>query len=209
MKFPRFAKFALCAVATGAALMLSGAAAHADGLPFGQPKVAYSAVTVTEVGGQAIQTRVYYAPGHQRNEVDTAVGEQIMLMDFEKKVSYMLLPMQQAYMELPMGANGMGGEMTGKNPEGTVEHETMGRETIDGQETTKYRFSVTTSEGSVNGFAWVTDEGILMRSETETTTSQGGQNPGRIVIRLKDLRIGPQDPALFELPKDFQKMQMN
>lgn len=208
MDMPRTARRFLGALAGGLALMLAGAAG-ADGLPFGQPKVAYSGVTVTEVGGQMMQTRVFYTPGHQRNEIDTAVGEQIMLMDFENKVSYMLMPMQQAYMEMPMGAHGMGGAEPEADPEGTVESEILGRETIGGQDATKYRYQVTTTQGTVKGIAWVTDDGILMRSESETTTGPADTMPGRMVMTLQQLQIGPQDPALFELPADYQKMGTN
>lgn len=194
------------AVFAVAVMLTGGAAAQAEGLPFGQPKVAYSGVTVTEIAGQTMETRVYYTPGHQRNEVETAVGPQVMLLDFEKRVSYMLLPLGKSYMEMPMGAHGMGGTEAREDPEGSVEHEVVGRETIDGQETTKYRFKVTTAEGSSQGYVWLTDDGILMRQEAETTTGPNDQSPGRVVITLRDLERGPQDPALFELPADYQKI---
>jgi hypothetical protein len=164
---------------------------------------------VTEVAGQMMETRVYYLPGHQRNEIDMGTGEQVMLLDFERRVSYMLMPAEKVYMEMPMGAHGMGAFAPEDDPEGKVEHEVLGRETIDGQSTTKYRFEVTTPEGSSKGLVWVTDDGILMRSESETTTGADDQAPGRVVITLKDLRIGPQDPALFELPADYHKMDLN
>lgn len=118
----------------------------------------------------------------------------------------MLMPLGKSYMEMPMGAHGMGGSPAQEDPEGTVDHEVIGRETIDGHETTKYRFEVTTAQGSSRGFVWVTDDGILMRQESETTTGPNDQSPGRVVITLKDLEVGPQDPALFELPADYQKI---
>ena len=108
-----------------------------------------------------------------------------------------------------MGAHGMAGTAPDDESKGTVEHEVIGRETIDGEETTKYRFQVSTPGGSSNGFAWVTDDGILMRSESETTTGDADRTPGRMVTTLQELRVGPQDPALFELPSDYQKMQTN
>jgi len=191
------------------ALTFLGVAAAAEDLPFGQPTVAYSGVTVTEVGGQAIQTRVYFTPGHQRNEMDTVVGQQIMLMDFANKVSYMLMPMAKSYMEMPMGVQGTAGEEPAEDPKGEIEHEVVGKETVGGQETTKYHFRVTTSDGSTDGFAWVTADGILMRSETETSLGAGDQSPGRIVMTLQDLEIGPQDPVLFELPADYRRMETN
>jgi hypothetical protein len=193
----------------GFALTLLGLAAAAEDLPFGQPTVAYSGITVTEVGGQSIQTRVYFTPGHQRNEMDTAVGQQVMLMDFADKVSYMLMPMAKSYMEMPMGVQAATGAAPAEAPAGKVEHEVLGQETVGGQETTKYHFRVTTSEGSTDGFAWVTADGILMRSEAETSTGAADQSPGRIVMTLQDLSIGPQDPALFELPADYTKIGTN
>ena len=191
------------------ALTFLGAAAAAEDLPFGQPTVAYSGVTVTELGGQSIQTRVYFTPGHQRNEMETTVGQQVMLIDFANKISYMLMPMAKSYMEMPMGVQAAAGAAPAEEPAGKVEHEVVGKETVGGQETTKYHFHVTTPEGSTDGFAWVTADGILMRSEAETSTGGADQSPGRIVMTLQDLQIGPQDPELFELPDDFQKMGTN
>ncbi len=208
MKLLILARCLATALAAGVALMLA-ATAPAEELPFGQPKVAYSGTTVTEVGGQTMETRVFFTPGHQRNELQTTVGEEVMLLDFEKHVSYLLMPMARRYMEMPMGAHGMGGDTAKADPAGTTEHETMGRETIDGQETTKYRIETTSSEGSTSGFVWVTDDGILMRSEMVITPANTSQPPGRIVMTLQNLAIGPQDPSLFVLPADYVKMGTN
>lgn len=193
----------------GFALTLLGLSAAAEDLPFGQPTVAYSGVIVTEVGSQSIQSRVYFTPGHQRNEMETTVGQQVMLMDFANKVSYMLMPMAKSYMELPIGVQETAGGEPAEDPAGTVEHEVLGQETIGGQETTKYHFRVTTSEGSTDGYAWVTADGILMRSEAETSLGTSDPSPGRIVMTLQNLSIGPQDPALFELPADYTKIGTN
>ena len=209
MQLPILARRGWRACVGALAVLLATATAQADGLPFGQPKVPYSAVTLTEIAGQTMQTRVYYTPGHQRNEIDTSIGPQIMLMDFDNHVAYMLMPMAKGYSEMPMGTHGMAGADTEQDPQGSVESEALGRETIAGQETTKYRFQVTTAQGSTKGFAWVTDDGILMRSESETTTGAADTTPGRMVMSLQELQIGPQDPALFELPADYQKMETN
>ena len=95
------------------------------------------------------------------------------------------------------------------DPAGTSENEKLGRETIDGHETTKYRFKTTTAEGVTEGFVWVTDDGILMRSEAEITPANSNLPPGKIVMVLQNLQIGPQDPSLFELPEDYVKMESN
>lgn len=209
MQLRSIAHHAIRALAAGLiSLTAATAGVAAAELPFGQPKVAYSGVTVTEIGGQSIETRVFYTPGRQRNETETAVGPQVMLLDFERHVAYMLMPLGRSYMEMPMGPHGMAGAAA-DDPEGTVEHEVVGREAIAGQETTKYSFRVTTPEGATQGFAWVTDEGILMRSEAELVTPETGAAPGKIVISLRDLSIGPQDPALFELPADYRKLDGN
>lgn len=49
---------------------------------------------------------------------------------------------------------------------------------------------------------WVSAEGIVLRTEIAAATDAG--TPGA-VIRLEDLRIEPQDPALFELPAGYTK----
>lgn len=209
MEFSSFPRRVARTFAAALALVLLGMPAAAEELPFGQPTVAYSGTTVTEIGGQTMETRVFYTPGHQRNELQTTVGEEVMLLDFEQHVSYLLMPMARRYMEMPMGAHGMGGGTASTDPAGTSENEKLGRESVGGQEATKYRFQTTTPEGSTAGFVWVTDDGILMRSETEITPANSSLPPGKIVMTLQNLEIGPQDPSLFELPADYVKMDSN
>lgn len=201
----------ITAALLGAALM--SAAVKAEDLPFGPPTAAYSGVTVTEVGGQTVRSRVYYTPGHQRMEMEMGGAQQVMLIDFDNEISYMIMPQTKSYMALPQSGHGAAAGLPGAGPaDGSgaqVEHEVVGEETLDGHMTTKYRFTVTGPKTTTTGFIWVTREGIVLRSESETTGSDAAQMPGRVTITLEDLEIAPQDAALFELPAGYQKIGVN
>jgi hypothetical protein len=55
----------------------------------------------------------------------------------------------------------------------------------------------------------VTSDGIVLRSESETISSDASQQSGKVTIRLQDLVIGPQAPALFEVPAGYQRIGTN
>lgn len=205
----------VAAALVGAALL--SAAVKAEDLPFGTPTVPYSGVTVTEVDGATVRSRIYYTPGLQRMEMEMGGTQQIMLIDFDNEISYMLMPQMKSYMVLPhqaspVGSDGTPGLSGGEPLDGSdaqIEHEVLGQETVDGHAATKYRFSVTAPGTSTEGVVWVTAESIILRSESQTRGSESSDGSGKVVISLRDLVIGPQEPSLFELPAGYQKIGVN
>lgn len=195
----------------GAALL--SAAVKAEDLPFGTPGVAYSGVTVTEVGGVEMRSRVYYTPGFQRMEMEMGGAQQIMLIDFDNEISYMIMPQTRSYMALPhhgsAAASGIPGGEPADAADAQITHEALGQETIDGHATTKYRFTVTAPATATEGFVWVTADGIILRSESQTRGGDPSQSSGKVVISLQELVIGAQKPALFELPAGYRQIGVN
>jgi hypothetical protein len=83
--------------------------------------------------------------------------------------------------------------------DGTFKSEKVGEETIDGFQTTKYRFEMASGEMTGDGFYWLTSDGIRIRQEGNTKFTAGEESvPFTIVLR--NLQLGPQDPSLFKLP---------
>src|SRR6185437_15447616 len=82
----------------------------------------------------------------------------------------------------------------------------LGEEVIDGQRTTKYRVEHTARDGTeVDGYVWLTREGIPMRLDGMYTPAQGGK-PTPFHMELSNVRVGPQDPALFDVPQNMVKL---
>ncbi|OGQ93989.1 MAG: hypothetical protein A2521_04400 [Deltaproteobacteria bacterium RIFOXYD12_FULL_57_12] len=79
----------------------------------------------------------------------------------------------------------------------------LGQETVNGINCTKNKVVVTAKDGHKSeGTMWVSKEGIMVRM----VSSDPAMGPGKqVTIDMKNLKIGKQDPALFEIPVGYAK----
>jgi hypothetical protein len=82
----------------------------------------------------------------------------------------------------------------------------VGEEVLDGIKVTKYKTIATSTDGKkYGGFSWRTKEGISMK--TDLLYKEGNEKK-RMTTELKNVKIGQQDPKLFEIPEGFTKFDM-
>lgn len=182
-----------CAAVIAALCLAALAPARAD---WPKPQAAYSASGMMETGGLRIPYKVYHDRGKERREMTMEGMEQVVIALPDEGKMYMLMPAMNMAMEMAMKGNpsAAANEMEAYNPE------PLGKETVNGIETTKYRIEAdNTGAGAMTGFAWATEDGILVRMEATTAE-------GRVVFSLDELVRAPQDPALFRLPAGVQVM---
>ena len=164
-----------------------------------EPKVDYSADSTMEAeGGMTMKSRVYHSPGKQRIEMG-GEGGNVSIIRKDKKVIWQL--MGNMYMEMPMN------QSDSQNPSDMdVQQTAVGDETINGIKTTKYKVIVTKKDGSkFGGFFWTTKDGITVKMDL---LSKEGDKKMRILNELTNLKIGKQDPKLFEIPSGYTKNDM-
>lgn len=85
-------------------------------------------------------------------------------------------------------------------------YEKMGAETIEGRATTKYRVTAVDTASGVESVTliWIDDAlGMPVRSETSSTASD---HTVKVTVELRDLKQ-TIDPGIFELPKDYLKVE--
>lgn len=58
---------------------------------------------------------------------------------------------------------------------------------------------------NLDGFLWTTPDGITMKIDA---VARGKGEKARMKMTMKNLKIGKQDPALFEIPVGYRKMAM-
>jgi hypothetical protein len=164
-----------------------------------EPKVEYSADSTMETeGGMTMKSRIYYAPGKQRIEMGGAEGN-VTIMRRDKKVIWIL--MGDMYMESPMG-----GADSQDPHDMDVQQTVVGEETINGIKTTKSKVIATKKDGSkFGGFFWTTKDGITVKMDL---LSKDGKEKMRMTQELTNLKIGKQDPKLFEIPPGYTKNDM-
>ena len=164
-----------------------------------EPKVDYSADSTMETeGGLTMKSRVYSSPGKQRIEMGGKDGN-VTIMRRDKKVMWQL--MGNMYMEMPMNLP------DSQDPHDLdIQQTAVGEETVNGVKTTKYKVIATKKDGSkFGGFFWTTRDGITVKMDL---LSKEGDKKMRMSQELTNLKIGKQDPKLFEIPPGYTKNDM-
>jgi hypothetical protein len=166
-------------------------------------KVEYSADSSMEMEQGSMKGRVYSAPGKERREMDQNGQKIITIMRLDKKMVWMLMPEQKMYMENPMDdSKPQPGNMSGYKVEQTV----VGPETVNGVKATKGKVVMTDSKGTkMGGFMWTTSDGIVVKTDV---LAMDNDKKMRIKMDLTNLKVGHQDPALFEIPAGYTSMSM-
>ena len=82
----------------------------------------------------------------------------------------------------------------------------VGEEVLESVKVTKYKTIATSTDGKkFGGFSWRTKEGIPMKMDL---LFKEGTEKTRMTTSLKNVKIGKQDPSLFEIPSGFTKLDM-
>lgn len=162
-----------------------------------EPKVDYSADTAMEMESHSMKGKIYYTPGKQRQEMGGAEGMTTILRR-DKQVVWML--MGDMYMEMPLDQSE--DPMEGMDVQQTV----LGEEVVNGVKTTKSKVIGTMKDGrKFGGFFWTTKDDIAVKMDL---LMKEGEKKDRIVMELTNLKVGKQDPKLFEPPPGAMKNDM-
>jgi hypothetical protein len=168
-----------------------GAAALA-GLPEWKMPQQYSVDLVMTNGGQTMTMHRFIDGENIRSELE-AQGEQLVMLERGAE-QYQIIPSQKMVMKMavPASAPAPEGKPAAQTMDARIER--LGEETLDGVRALKYQV---TSEGHT-GTAWFdAATGAPLRMESAEAR-----------IEWKNLKPGPQPAKLYEVPKDFQVMDM-
>lgn len=184
--------FTLCSLITGFVFANVSLAQ-----PIPAPTVEYSAIRQLVMSEGAFTQTVHHSHGKERNEMEIEGMGMVSILRPDKKVAWQLMPMQRMYMEVDLkSAN----EMNGSIPD-DVTIEKVGSEDVEGIKTTKYKILM--KDKSAGGFIWLSPDNIPIKMDF---LSKEGKEKSRITMTLKNLKIEPQEAALFELPPGYQPM---
>jgi hypothetical protein len=180
-----------------AAVLFAGAAAAGDRL-----NVEYSADQVIEAEDIAMKTHIYSTPTKERREMSQGGMNTIMIMRYDKKMMWTVMPEDKMYMESAMKASSDKSDLSGYQ----IEQTPLGQETLNGQSMNKSKILMTHSSGSkMGGFMWTTKEGILAKIDA-IAIEKGSKD--RFKMEQANIKVGKQPADLFEIPKGFEKMDM-
>lgn len=167
----------------------------ADTIP--GPDTEYSGIRTVVTAEGSFTQAVYHSHGKERHEMQMEGMSMTTILRPDKKLAWQLMPMQKMYMEIDLkSAN----KMSGNAPD-DVTIEKVGNEPLDGINTTKYKILL--KDKSAGGFIWLSPENIPVKMDF---LSKEGKDKNRITMTLKNLKVEPQEAALFELPPGYQPM---
>ena len=191
-------------IAVAVALVNLLACFPADAAQMSRPQAEYSADSTVQSEEGTIQQRVFVTPTKERKEMLTGSGDgAIQIFRFDNKVMWMLMPAEKMYMEHSIA----GGKSQGNDPsQWTYEDTVVGEDTLNGIKVTKYKTIATSTDGKkYGGFSWRTKEGINLKQDL---LYKDGNDKKRMMTELSNVKIGTQDPKLFEIPEGFTKFDM-
>jgi len=160
----------------------------------------FSADQVKVTAGKTSTTKVYSSDKAVRVEKEEKGRKSITIMHLDQKSVWVLNPDQKTYMDMGgLGAASM--DLANSVGDSKLEREALGSETIGAYHCDKYRVK-TTFDGKVyTMIEWDAKElgGFAVKQADE----KGGWSK-----EYQNVKLGPQDPSLFELPADYKKLDL-
>jgi len=158
----------------------------------------FSAVIVTASHGQERQGKIYVKGDKIRRDFATPNGNMVSIVRGDKKVMWMLMAGQQAYMERPFDKETMGRDL--QPPKDEAGMKKVGTETVNGYTTDKYETWVKMNGGQLRGNMWVAQKlgmPIKIVSQDQSFSQE-----------YREINEGGVDDAVFEIPPGYQKMSL-
>jgi hypothetical protein len=188
-----------------ALLGLTASGAGAEELPFLASQSEYSATRIIETNEGDFEQKVNWTPDKVRTETSLGGVTLLNIVRDDLGVMWIANPMLGRCLEQPVETIDEMTQLGGQYAADQVTWKELGKETVDGLETTKYEVSADDAEiGPHKAYMWSTPENILVRMEMETV-AQGTEL--KFTMRLVELELGDQDDALFESPGDCISME--
>ena len=159
-------------------------------------------------GDKARDGRLWRTRYALRQETPQGRGVQIIIARLDRNLAWILVPgvkvaleTDLAALDLPLGAltDGRG-----------LRQSPRGSETIAGVATTRYWVETVDGPGAPPGAAfagdvWTSPDGVLMKIDGRSNYKGRAST---VRASFHNIRVGPQDPALFQLPQGYNRMQV-
>jgi outer membrane lipoprotein-sorting protein len=167
------------------------------------PKVEYSADQVAGSEGGTVKSRVFHAPGKQRMDMEEGGGKQFIITRADRKLLWIVMPEQKMYMEKSLEE---GKKERRDLTDCSFTQKAAGKDTVNGIDAAKSEIEVSCPDKSeYSGTMWTSKEGIMVKMDA---VAKGKGSKGRFRMELKNLKIGKQDPKLFEVPTGYERIRM-
>lgn len=140
--------------------------------------------------------KVWHRPGHERRMVETRDGEQSVLIDRTKDAAYLIGKNGGWSIGLSLSS---AAALIGGIDSWRVERSRIGEERVGTIRATRWKALAQGPRGRFDGEIWTSREGIIVKAEG--VISSGDVANQTVSMILTDVKVGPVDPDLLELPQ--------
>lgn len=184
-------------VALTALFLIVSTLSHSVAEILGDARVGFSAERILIVDGQRFEGKMWHMPGEQRHEQNLLGINPVFILRAASATGELMLPQLHTVIEfaLPEAISALGHLDLG-HPIGSAR--------IDGVETTEYALDQSSRDGHSTGSLWLSPDGIPMKCVGTFEANNGRRST--VAWYLHRVRIGKQDPGLFEVPHGYAKL---
>jgi hypothetical protein len=167
-------------------------------MPLPATQVSYSADRTIASDAGTFTGKVNVSGLKERAEINMEGMRSVMIIRGDTQSGILLMPEQRMAMTLDYAD---ARQQSPSGPPADVTITEVGAETLEGIPTRKYEMRM--KDGSAGGLVWVSNEGIVMKMDL---VQKQGTKETHITTTLKNVMIGAQDAALFEVPAGYTQM---
>lgn len=164
----------------------------------GDARVGFTAERVLAINGQRYVGKMWHMPGEQRHEQDLPGLRPVFILHAGSAVGDIILAQLHTVVEFTLP-----GEFSLLSDTRLL-RKPVGQEAVNGIETTKYAVDEDSPAGHASGLLWLSDDGIPMKCDGQFELKDG--KTSTVYWELRQVKIGRQDPALFEVPHGYAKL---
>lgn len=177
------------------------------------PDAEYSADSIMQTEDVTFKEHINYTPTKERHEMPTQGGGNeegelpVRIIRKDLKVQWMVMASRKMVMEQSLDRQDPRHKGSPDMKNWDFNESVVGEEVLNGVPVTKYKTIATSTDGKkFGGFTWRTKEGIQVKADL---LYKEGNEKQRMSTELQNLKIGKQDPQLFEIPAGYQKLDMS
>jgi hypothetical protein len=159
----------------------------------------FSATMITKAGGMEIPGKVFVKGDKMRNEIEASGHPVINILRPDKKLVWIIMPQQKAYVEMPIHP-GTKQQMMTLTEKQKANMKKVGSETIGGHACEKYETTMDHQGKPMKVYTWIaTDLGVPIKVVAED---------GSFSMEYKDIKPGEVAASQFEAPQGYKKIKM-
>jgi hypothetical protein len=161
----------------------------------------YSAEVVIKAKGSRDAVSRVFVGGQDRWRVETGAKGEATIVRLDRKMVLTILPASRSYFISPLSDEEAKPDFQASKPslEAKVARKALGKEAIGGRPATKYYVTLSgPGQRPSARYEWLSDElGVPVKMQAVDNTWS---------MEYRGIKLGPQDPRLFEVPAGYAKL---